>query len=234
MKTRIPFHFLIFIVLVLSACVQTSQAKPVVDVTPKADQMNSLVRVETVIEVGIEPETVQDIDGTCTRNSNKKRLLINFVHGYCLQYPVEYDVTFANANQVMFFKGSILNTSEPNFHIDVQPAGGMTVEQAADKIAEVYAIPGSEPRRMELSLGGEKAIMLDGLSGQDPNRQVVVLHEDSLYTLFFMQMDKNQPKVYAQAEALYGTVIQSFNFRPETNACPDCLPPAKDGGEISK
>ncbi|HZD57584.1 MAG TPA: hypothetical protein VE136_12705 [Anaerolineales bacterium] len=30
----------------------------------------------------------------------------------------------------------------------------------------------------------------------------------------------------SEAEALYDTVIQSFNFHPEANACPDCLPSA--------
>jgi hypothetical protein len=216
LKPKIIVHILILAVLALSACAQASRAESEVDRTPKA------IQIQTELEPG--SEAIQDIEGTCIRNSDQTRLLINSVQGYCLRYPSEYDVAFLNANQVMFFKNSILNTSEPNFHVDVQPANGMTVEQAADKIEAIYAIPGTEPARIEMSIGGEKAIMLAGLSGQDPNRQVVVIHQDTLYTLFFVEMDRNQPEVVAQAEALYNTVIHSFNFRPESNLCPDCEP----------
>jgi hypothetical protein len=212
LKTIIPI--LVLAVLALSACAQTSLAKPEAAETPTTSQVQP--------EVVVEPESGGDIGGNCTRNSDETQLFVNFVQGYCLQYPVGYDLALANAGEVMFFKRSILSVSEPNFRIDVQPANGVSVEQAADKVELQYAIPGSEPARIELSMDGEKAIMLDGLSGQDPNRQVVVVHHDILYTLFFMQMDKNQPEVVAQAEQLYNTVVQSFNFRPEANACPDC------------
>jgi len=62
---------------------------------------------------------------------------------------------------------------------------------------------------------------LAGISGQDPNRQVVVRHKDQLYHLFFIEFNKSDPE-YARFETLYNTVIQSFNFNPESNACPDC------------
>jgi hypothetical protein len=155
-------------------------------------------------------------------------LLINSVHQYCLQYPAEYDVFFPNESETMLFKHSVLNVSEPSVSIKIQPAGGMTLEQAADQIAQIYAIPGMDPIREPLAIDGEAAIMLDGLSGQDPNRQVVVLHNDYLYRLFFIQMNKNQPDAYAKSETLYRTVIQSFNFRPDSNACPGCPPPEED------
>jgi hypothetical protein len=40
-------------------------------------------------------------------------------------------------------------------------------------------------------------------------------------------MNLNQPEIAAQVEKLYNTVIQSFNFHPAGNLCPDCL---QDGG----
>lgn len=188
-------------------------------------ELDPIVQADQIQEDNItEPAADQDLAGSCSRNLDQTRLLVNFIQGYCLRYPAEYDVSFLNSNQIMFFKYSILNHTEPNAYIEVQPAGGMTVEQAAEQILAVYGIPDVEIPRIEMSLGGEKAIMLDGLSGQDPNRQVVVLHKDTLYTLYFMQMDKNQPEMTAQAETLYDTVIQSFNFRLETNTCPDCQP----------
>jgi hypothetical protein len=68
--------------------------------------------------------------------------------------------------------------------------------------------------------------MLGGLSGQDPNRQVVVQHNEQLYNLFFIEFNKSSPE-YAHFETLYNTVIQSFNFSPNSNLCPGC-PPESD------
>jgi hypothetical protein len=35
-------------------------------------------------------------------------------------------------------------------------------------------------------------------------------------------MDRDQPEVVAQAEELYNTVIQTFNFHPECNVYSPC------------
>jgi hypothetical protein len=214
MKTRIFFPFLIFVALALSACTPVIVTPSEAEVAPNAD-MNPPDFLS-------DPESSQAITDKCVRSSDEVRLLINSVHRYCLQYPAEYDVFYPNESEMMLVKRFVLNVSEPSVSIKIQPAGEVTLEQAADQIAQVYAIPGMEPIREPLTIDGEAAIMLDGLSGQDPNRQVVVLHNDILYRLFFIQINKNQPEAYAQSETLYRTVIQSFNFRPDSNACPDC------------
>jgi len=162
-------------------------------------------------------------------------LLINSVQGYCLQYPAEYDVFvgFPNESEIMLFKRSVLNATEPSVSIKVQPSSDVTLEKAVDQISQVYAIPGMEPIRESLIIYGESAIMLGGLSGQDPNRQVVIQHNDQLYYLFFIEYNKSDPE-YAHFETLYNTVIQSFNFSWGSNACPDCPPLEEDpGGSIS-
>lgn len=110
--------------------------------------------------------------------------------------------------------------------IKVQPAGEETLEKAADQIAQDHAVPGTEPIRETLTMDGETAIMLGGLSGQDPNRQVVVQHNDQLYHLFFVEFNNSNPE-YEHFETLYNMVIQSFNFSPESNPCPGC-PPESD------
>jgi hypothetical protein len=169
-----------------------------------------------------DPETNQAITGKCIRNSDEVRLLINAVHQYCLQYPAEYDIEYSNESEMTLFKRSGLNVNEPRLSIHIQPAGGMTVDQAVDQFLAFYGLLESDLVRASLTMGGEAAIMLDGVVSQDINRRVFVVHNDSSYQLIFSPMDKNQPEVYAQSEALYRTVVQSFNFRPESNACPDC------------
>ncbi|UCD99485.1 MAG: hypothetical protein JSV42_01795 [Chloroflexota bacterium] len=198
------------------------------DLGEGSETPSSTMGARTETEQGTPPD--QEIVGACVRYSDEARLFISDLHGYCLRYPAEYDVATYGTNEVMFFEHSILNASDPNLRIDVRPTDGMTVEQAADQVAEAYAMPGEEPPRVEMTLDGEKAIALLRLSGQDPNRQVVVVHQGYLYSLVFVEMDTNQPEIVNQAEKLYNTVIQSFNFHPEGNLCLDCL---QDGGEAS-
>jgi hypothetical protein len=218
MKTRKFFHFLIFAALVLSACSQAVAASPEPGKTPDA---------------GVEPpavftdaETGQEITVKCSRSSDEVQLLVNSALGYCLQYPPEYDIFFPSESEIWLFKRSVLNANEPRVSIKVQPAGEETLEKAADQIAQDHAVPGTEPIRETLTMDGEKAIMLGGLSGQDPNRQVVVQHNDQLYHLFFVEFNNSNPE-YEHFETLYNMVIQSFNFSPESNPCPGC-PPESD------
>jgi hypothetical protein len=214
MKTKTFVNFLIFAALLFSACTPVFRVPSKAEVAPNADMKPP--------EVISNLESGQAVNGKCSRSSDQVRLLINSVHQYCLQYPAEYDVFFPNESEMMLIKGSVLNVSEPSVSVMYQLAGEVTLEQAADQIAQDYAIPGMEPIREPLNIDGEAAIMLDGLSGQDPNRQVVVLHNNYLYRLYFIQMNKNQPEAYAQSETLYRTVIQSFNFRPDSNLCSGC------------
>jgi len=214
METRMFIPFLFFAACVISACAPAIKAPSESEVILIAD-MNPA-------EVLSDTKSIQAVTGKCVRSSDEVRLLINSVRGYCLQYPAEYDVFFPNESEIMLAKRSVLNLSEPSVQIKVQSAGGMTADQAADSFLAVYTFLTSELVRESLTIDGEEAIMLDGLPGQEINRQVFVLHNDTLYQLTFMPMDESQPEVNAQTEALYYTVTQSFNFHPETNACPDC------------
>jgi hypothetical protein len=128
--------------------------------------------------------------------------------------------------QIMLVKRSILNPEDPILFINVEPSDGRTVEQVADQLVADYSVPGLEVKRVPLEIDQEQAIMLDGLTGQDINRHIVVLHNDRLYHMTIMPME-GSPDVLTQAEALHNTVIQSFNFRPETNIRPDYPPPSE-------
>lgn len=235
-------YVLTLMLLTLLACTEVSKAAQKEDAPSGISQVDRAVITQPAVqptepEVKAQPEVTQTavkatpqpeataiIEAKCFRNSDRTRLLINSVYGYCLQYPAGYDVDIATPTMVVLFKISVLNATDPNFYIDVQPANGMTVEQAAEQRLKDYTVPGLESSRTEISLDGVKAFVLDGLTGQDPNRQVVVVHNDTLYILYFVLMDRNQPEIVAQAEELYNTVIKSFNFRPETNLCTDCVP----------
>jgi|GEM_PF-2539002 len=203
--------------LVVSACAPAVTALPGLGKTPGAEMTPPTVSTDT--------GSGQTVTGKCIRSSDEVRLLINSVHQYCLQYPAEYDVFYPNESEIKLIKRSMLNVSEPSVSINVQPADGMSVDQAADGFLAAYTFPESELVRVSLEIDGEKAIMLDKLPGQDINRQVFVVHNNVLYQLTFLPMDESQADVYAQAEDLFDTIVSSFNFSPESNACPDCPSP---------
>jgi len=222
---------LLFLALTLAACAQVARSEQLADTSTQAARSEQLDNTSApagpvVTAVATHAEATNKIEARCVRNSDETQLLINIVQGYCLQYPIGYDIAFLNGMEIMLVKRSPLNAEDPNLFINVEPANGMTVEQFADKLTADYSVPGLEVKRAPLEIDQEHAIVLDGLTGQDPNRHVVVLHNDRLYHMTFTLME-NSPEVRAQAEALFNTVIQSFSFRPETNLCADCPPPSE-------
>ncbi len=237
---KIRYIILFFAILTLTACAQTARAERLANTsvpaglaaTPVATQSeatnDAVTQAEATTEPAIQTEATDKIETRCFRNSEKTQLLINSVMGYCVQYPVGYDIAFLNDMEIMVVKRSLLNAEDPHLFIDVKPAEGMTVEQVADKLVADYTVPGLEVKRVPLVIDQEQAIMLDGLTGEDINRQVVVVQNDLIYHLTIAPMEYSySPDVHTQAEALYNTVIQSFTFHPETNLVSDC-PPASE------
>jgi hypothetical protein len=53
---------------------------------------------------------------------------------------------------------------------------------------------------------------LENVPGQDVSRQALVVHGDRVYKLTFVPADQAAGEVYAQMEALYTTVVNSFRF----------------------
>ncbi len=227
---KIRYFMLVFAILALSACAQAARAEPLATTSASADLLAAAVaaqsgatnKVVTQSEATNKPatqaEATSKIEALCTRNSEETQLLINDIQRYCLQYPVGYDMAIENEMAIALFKRSTLNSEDPSVFITVEPAGGRTVEQVADQLVADYSFPGMEVKRVSLKIDQEQAIALDGLTGESINRHVVVLHNDRLYHMTIMPMDS------AQAEGLYNILIKSFNFRPETNLCPDCPP----------
>jgi hypothetical protein len=218
-------HFiLLFAILALSACAQAATTEQPANIPVPA----SPVDTETVTqsEVINKAKAANIIEATCFRNSEETQLLINFSQEYCFQYPIGYDVAIQSDTGIMLVKRSILNPQDPKLIITIEPANGMTVEQAADQLVADYSVPGMEVTRGTLEIDQEQAIMVDGLTGEDINRQVVVVHNDRLFHMTFIPM-QDSPEVNAQAEVLYNTVIQSFTFRPESNLCSDCPLPTE-------
>jgi hypothetical protein len=102
----------------------------------------------------------------------------------------------------------------PFMTIDVVPTQGMTAAQMADQM--VQSMPDFPIERTELTIGGEPAVQLDRVPGQDLNRQVIFVKGNQLFVLTFVPSDPAAGDVYTQMEALYTTAIHSFRFIPQS------------------
>jgi hypothetical protein len=184
MKANILTLILVLAALTLTACAQESAADP----------------------VSQEGDTMKE----CSPATTGTQLLSNAAHGYCLLYPTGYDLVQPNLDETVILVGSLLDVEHPKAFINVQDAAGRTAAQAADEVEA--GLPGFAIQRSSVTLGGEEAVVLDNVPGQDLNRQLVVVHDGRLYKFTFVPADPGLGDLYIRMEELYSTVINSFEF----------------------
>jgi hypothetical protein len=146
----------------------------------------------------------------CPLATTGTQLLTNADHGYCLLYPTGYDLVQPNPDETVILVGSLLDVEHPKAFINVQDAAGRTAAQVADEVEA--GMPGFAIQRGSVTIGGEEAVVLDNVPGQDFNRQLVVVHDGRLYKFMFVPADPSLGDLYARMEELYSTMINSFEF----------------------
>jgi len=92
--------------------------------------------------------------------------------------------------------------------IDVSDAQGRTAEDVADE--ELGYLAGSNPPRYTVMLGGEEALVLDGMPGQNLVRRVYIVHGGKLIIPTFSPYDSDNAVANEQMEALYAAVTSSW------------------------
>ncbi len=152
---------------------------------------------------------------SCPQAGPDTALFQNEAQGYCLLYPAGYAVEeFADGSAQITSAPRELAPPQPFVSIRVTPAGGRSATQVADELEAEFAGMELAIERSVIAVGGEDAVVLDGLPGQDINRQVVVVHADKLYHLTFVPASEDYGDLYPQMGALYRTVIDSLAFTP--------------------
>jgi hypothetical protein len=68
--------------------------------------------------------------------------------------------------------------------------------------------------RSTVMIGGEPAVVLDGMPGQDFQRRVYVVHQKTLYVLAFMPTRSENKVANDQMEVLYNAVTSSWTWSP--------------------
>jgi WD40 repeat protein len=140
------------------------------------------------------------------------QLLRNEQMGYCLLYPDDLfrlDPYPAEACLVPELPAMACHSNVAQ--IEVSDAAGRSASQVAD---ERIAQMGFSTERSSLTIAGEQAVVLANVPGQASMRQVLLVHNDRLYTLSFVLPDPEDPSAVGRFERLYTTAISSFTFLP--------------------
>jgi hypothetical protein len=137
--------------------------------------------------------------------------------GFSVFVPKDHETLHANDTEVMILAPGEGHPSDDRAaaFIFVEPADGRTAEQVANAIAKDNTAvmgPGWTGGDItELEIEGEPAYSVGGLTGQDINRRVYVVHNDQLYWMMFVP-DNPQAAAYLQMLDLYAMIINTFHF----------------------
>lgn len=165
--------------------------------------------------IAVEPDAALVAGPECPTAREGQVLYTNTEDGFCLLLPEKYMVddtlTTETGTETAVFVESIMNTAEPKLFITVEPANGRTLEEVTTARQEEFAGLGVM-FSFGYMLDGVPANQFDQLPGQDLNRQVLLVHHDRFYTLTFIPDDPEMVEVYAEMQALYDLVMDSFSF----------------------
>lgn len=151
--------------------------------------------------------------GRCPTPTEDTLLFTHEEQGYCVLYPQSHQPIEAGPEETVFAVGSLMDVSNPRIFIKVTDAAGQDTATAADQIERDFGNPGISGRSTA-TLGGEEAVVLDDLMGQDINRRLVVVHNGRLYDLTFVPVGADYGELADRTEQVYQLMLDSFTFLP--------------------
>lgn len=195
MKRFICSMLIVMVAIVLSACAKkTAQSNTAVaDVFTPTPQ---------VLESTPVPTSVED---TAQWFSSDQL-------GLCFSYPEGYtQLLYEDTVEII---GPELPAPDLRalFWLEKSDAYDRTAEVIADQ--DMTAAGLSSTGRSFVTLDGEEAVVLDGMPGQDFQRRVYVVHDQTLYVLAFMPTRSENQAASDQLEALYAAVMNSWAWSP--------------------
>lgn len=130
----------------------------------------------------------------------------------CFSYPQGY--TQIPYNDTVEIAAPDLPGSDVKglFWLEISDSYGRTAEVIADQ--DMTYVAGLNVGRWAVTLGGEPALVLDGMPGQDLVRRVYIVHRQTLYILTFSPTRSENKAASDQMEALYAAVTSSWAWSP--------------------
>jgi len=205
MKTiRTKVITILLLLFILSACL------PVAPITSPPDTLRPTATPAPTEEA----PTSALVSNGCPVETADLKMYTNTNDGYCLLFPAEDTIIPLYLIVINPIRAPGNKPGDAWVEIVVDSASGRTAAQVAnDQIAQ--AGEGFNITRSEILIDGRQAVVVDGLPGPDPWRVVLTVDDDRLYTLYFLPWIPTADS-FAQLEALYSTVMDSFHFLPST------------------
>jgi hypothetical protein len=132
--------------------------------------------------------------------------------GICFSYPQGYtQIPYNDAVEIAapnFGPGDEVGL----FWLEINESQNRTAEDVANQ--EVNDVAGLSPGRWTVMLGGEQALVLDGMPGQNLVRRVYIVRHETLYILTFSPTRSENSAASEQMEALYAAVTSTWAWAP--------------------
>jgi len=132
--------------------------------------------------------------------------------GLCFSYPQGY-TQIPNIDAVEIAAPDLPGSDVKGlFWLEISDSYNRTTEVIADQ--DMTYAPGLDVGRWTVTIGGEQAEVLDGMPGQELQRRVYIVHQQSLYVLAFWPARSENKAASEQMEALYTAVTSSWVWSP--------------------
>ena len=159
---------------------------------------------------------VQDLEVAPSQASGNKALdtFSSDQWDLCFSYPQGYNQL--PYNDTVEIVGPAIPESDLRglFWLEISASDDRTAEEIADK--EIASFSGLSVGRGTVTLGGEEALVLDGMPGQDLVRKVYIVHQQMLYILTFSPTLTDNSAASEQMEKLYDAVTSTWSW----STCP--------------
>ncbi len=155
----------------------------------------------------IEPTREQSTDlGFPTESFSSDQL------GLCFSYPQGYQ-QIPSGDSIEIASPDLPGSGVKGlFWLEISNAYGRSAETIAAQDMALAA--GADIGRSTIMLGGQPAVVLDGMPGQDLQRRVYVVREPTLYVLAFMPTRSQDQAASEQMDTLYAEVTSSWAWSP--------------------
>jgi hypothetical protein len=135
--------------------------------------------------------------------------------GLCFFYPQGYtQIPYENSVEIVATEHPASGTNGV-FWLEISDSYDRTALRIADEDMTLAFPEGGSPANIDwwsITLDGEEAVVLDGMPGQDLQRRVYAVHDQTLYILAFMPTRSGNKAVDDQMEALYTAITRSWSW----------------------
>jgi hypothetical protein len=216
--TKMKNYFLAIAMLafVLSACGAPATLTLEQTISPTAVIMSTntpfpVIPTETPTPQVLESTPVQTSVNDTAELFSSDRL------GLCFSYPQGYTQNSYDDTVAIAAPDLPGTDKKGRFWLEISDSYNRTALKIADEDMTIAVSQGVPPENLgwwSITLGGEEAVVLDGMPGQYLQRRVYVVHEQTLYVLAFWPTRSENKATGDQMETLYTAVTNSWAWSP--------------------